>query len=81
MGNAAFIPRPHTAASASKAAADAIALAEALADRERKVPQALKEWERDRLALGMYLWKRGQSLGDRSQCMYGRERSEEAISR
>ncbi|MGD1865802.1 MAG: FAD binding domain-containing protein [Phormidesmis sp.] len=76
VGNAAFIPRPHTAASASKAAANAIALAESLVDHNHDIPKALKAWEHDQLALGMHLWKHGQSLGDRSQFTYGKGRSE-----
>ena len=76
VGDAAFVPRPHTAASTAKAAADAIALTEALVDRNHDVPKALKEWEADQLSLGMNLWKRGKSLGERSQFRYGRGRSE-----
>ncbi|MEM9946697.1 MAG: FAD binding domain-containing protein [Cyanobacteria bacterium P01_D01_bin.36] len=79
VGNAAFIPRPHTAASASKAAANAIALADALIDHNHDVHKALKSWEHDQLALGMYLWKRGQSLGERSQFTYGKARSEALV--
>ncbi|MEL6554868.1 MAG: FAD binding domain-containing protein [Cyanobacteria bacterium J06621_11] len=81
VGNAAFIPRPHTAASASKAAANAIALAEALTSHNNDVPKVLEEWEHDQLALGMYLWKHGQSLGERSQFTYGKSRSEEILAR
>ncbi|MDY6781212.1 MAG: FAD binding domain-containing protein [Cyanobacteriota bacterium] len=73
VGDAAFIPRPHTAASVSKAAANAIALADALQDA-RDLPKALKAWEGEQLQLGMYLWKAGQDLGDRSQFMYGKKR-------
>lgn len=76
VGDAAFIPRPHTAASVSKGAANAIALADALIDANHDVPKALEAWEGDQLALGMHLWKSGQDLGERSQFMYGKERSE-----
>lgn len=74
VGDAAFIPRPHTAASVSKAAANAIALADALVAYNHDVPKALNEWETDQLRLGMYLWKTGEALGERSQFMYGKER-------
>jgi 2-polyprenyl-6-methoxyphenol hydroxylase-like FAD-dependent oxidoreductase len=76
VGDAAFIPRPHTAASVSKGAANAIALADALIDANHDVPKALEAWEGDQLALGMHLWKSGQDLGERSQFMYGTGRSE-----
>jgi 2-polyprenyl-6-methoxyphenol hydroxylase-like FAD-dependent oxidoreductase len=76
IGDAAFIPRPHTAASTAKAAANAIALADALIDFNHDVSKALKIWEGNQLALGMHLWKSGQALGERSQFMYGKGRSE-----
>jgi 2-polyprenyl-6-methoxyphenol hydroxylase-like FAD-dependent oxidoreductase len=76
IGDAAFVPRPHTAASTAKAAANAIALIEALVASNHDVPKALKVWEGDQLALGMRLWKSGQDLGERSQFMYGEGRTE-----
>ena len=74
LGDAAFIPRPHTAASVFKAAANAIALADALVDSKHNVLEALKAWELEQLALGMHLWKRGQDLGETSQFVFGKER-------
>lgn len=74
VGDAAFIPRPHTAASVSKGAANAIALANALTDQNHNVPKALDAWESDQLRLGMHLWKAGQDLGERSQFRYGNKR-------
>jgi 2-polyprenyl-6-methoxyphenol hydroxylase-like FAD-dependent oxidoreductase len=74
VGDAAFIPRPHTAASVSKAAANAIALADTLKEYEHNVPLGIKAWELNQLALGMHLWKRGQDLGEASQFVYGRKR-------
>jgi len=74
IGDAAFIPRPHTAASTSKAAANAIALADALVEHNHNVPQALDAWEPEQLAYGLHLMKYGQSLGDRSQFTYGTDR-------
>lgn len=77
IGDAAFIPRPHTAASTSKAAANAIALVDALVDYPDRVPKALEVWQVDQLALGMRLWKHGQDLGEQSQFTYGTGRFEE----
>jgi 2-polyprenyl-6-methoxyphenol hydroxylase-like FAD-dependent oxidoreductase len=77
LGDAAFIPRPHTAASVSKGAANAIALVDALANQNYDVPEALNVWETDQLRLGMHLWKTGQDLGERSQFMYGKDRFDE----
>ncbi|MEO1145174.1 MAG: FAD binding domain-containing protein [Cyanobacteria bacterium J06638_22] len=76
VGDAAFIPRPHTAASVSKGAANAIALADALVAQNHDAPKGLSAWEADQLRLGMHLWKVGQDLGERSQFMYGTGRSE-----
>ena len=75
VGDAAFIPRPHTAASVSKGAANAIALADALATQANDVAKALNVWEMNQLRLGMYLWKLGRDLGERSQFQYGTSRS------
>jgi 2-polyprenyl-6-methoxyphenol hydroxylase-like FAD-dependent oxidoreductase len=66
LGDAAFVPRPHTAASTSKAAANVLALVEAL-EAEPDVAHALGKWEPDQLQLGRYLRRWGQMLGDRSQ--------------
>ncbi|MDV2994924.1 MAG: 2,6-dihydroxypyridine 3-monooxygenase [Chroococcidiopsis sp. SAG 2025] len=76
IGDAAFIPRPHTAASTAKAAANAIALVDALVDSNHDVPKTLKAWEGEQLALGMRLWKSGEALGERSQFIYGEGRTE-----
>lgn len=74
MGDAAFIPRPHTAASTAKAAANAIALAEALVKHNHNVSKALKSWEPLQLAYGNQLIASGQQLGDRSQFSHGTSR-------
>jgi 2-polyprenyl-6-methoxyphenol hydroxylase-like FAD-dependent oxidoreductase len=71
VGDAAFIPRPHTAASTSKAAANAIALAYALVKHNHDVIKALKAWKPAQLAYGNQLLQYGQMLGDRSQLRYG----------
>jgi 2,6-dihydroxypyridine 3-monooxygenase len=47
LGDAAFVPRPHTAASTSKAATNAIALANSIANSSNgDVVGALKKWEK-----------------------------------
>jgi 2-polyprenyl-6-methoxyphenol hydroxylase-like FAD-dependent oxidoreductase len=66
-GDAAFVPRPHTAASTAKAAANALALADGLSVVEGDVVETLRRWEPDQLALGQQLREHGKRLGDRSQ--------------
>lgn len=63
-GDAAFIPRPHTAASTAKAAADAVALAKALAGAP-DLDGALANWQQDRLAQGMQMTRWGIGMGNR----------------
>ena len=67
LGDAAFIPRPHTAASTAKAGANALALGRALREFPDDIDVALKEWEADQLALGRDLERSGRALGNRSQ--------------
>ncbi len=80
VGDAAFIPRPHTAASTSKAAANAIALADALIKYNHDVTKALPAWEPLQLAYGRQLMASGQQLGDRSQFSYGAGREGEKLN-
>ncbi len=67
IGDAAFVPRPHTAASTSKAANISMTLAQAISNYESDVIAALKNWQPSQLELGNYLRKLGTSLGNRSQ--------------
>jgi 2-polyprenyl-6-methoxyphenol hydroxylase-like FAD-dependent oxidoreductase len=67
VGDAAFIPRPHTAGSTSKAAANAITLGAAVAAHPGDLDRALAQWEPDQLAFGHRLEAHGQTLGNRSQ--------------
>lgn len=67
VGDAAFIPRPHTAASTSKAVSNAKALGAALASHQLDIDGALREWEPTQLELGRRLLLQGKALGDRSQ--------------
>lgn len=71
VGDAAFIPRPHTAASTSKAAADALALGQAVTEHPDDLDNALAAWEPGQLALGRNLEAHGQALGYRSQFSAG----------
>ena len=67
VGDAAFAARPHAAAGTAKAAADAWALAEAVAGVGGDVPGALRRWEASQLALGRQLIARVKDLGRSSQ--------------
>ena len=70
MGDAAFAVRPHVAAGTAKAAADGWALAEALAraeDEDESLDDALLDFERRQLGLGLQLLTRARAIGSRSQ--------------
>ena len=64
LGDAAFIPRPHTAASTSKAAANALALADAIEAEPEDLDLALTNWEPAQLALGRHLHEQGRKTGE-----------------
>lgn len=63
-GDAAFVVRPHTAASAMKAAEDAIALFTAL-QQFPSLEAALEAWAKNRIAEGSALYHSGIGLGQR----------------
>lgn len=63
-GDAAFIPRPHTAGSTAKAAANAVALAQAL-NHQSDVRKALDTWQHDQLRDGGQMVDWGISMGNR----------------
>jgi 2-polyprenyl-6-methoxyphenol hydroxylase-like FAD-dependent oxidoreductase len=67
VGDAAFVPRPHTAASTSKAAGNALALIEALVHVDHDVEAALKIWQPQQLEIGNYLRQHGKALGNSAQ--------------
>ena len=67
LGDAAFALRPHAAAGTAKAAADAWALAEALAATRGDLRAALPRWERRQLAVGRAVLRRTRRNGDKSQ--------------
>jgi 2-polyprenyl-6-methoxyphenol hydroxylase-like FAD-dependent oxidoreductase len=64
VGDAAAILRPHTAASTSKAAANALALMEEVKASPDDIPAALARWEPPQVALGRYLRQQGTQTGD-----------------
>ena len=66
VGDAAFVPRPHTAASTAKAVANATTLAQSLSSHG-DVATALEAWEPAQLRLGRRLEEHGRALGDGSQ--------------
>jgi 2,6-dihydroxypyridine 3-monooxygenase len=66
LGDAAFAVRPHAAAGTAKAAADAWALADALAETG-DIDPALAAWEPRQLELGQSLLERTRRIGHRSQ--------------
>lgn len=67
LGDAAFVARPHAAAGTAKAADDAWALADALAEHPDNVSAALQMWQIGRLALGRQLVERTRRIGAESQ--------------
>jgi 2-polyprenyl-6-methoxyphenol hydroxylase-like FAD-dependent oxidoreductase len=62
LGDAAFVARPHVAAGVSKAADDAVALADALGATE-DIAAALERFEAARLAIGHRIIERARHLG------------------
>jgi 2-polyprenyl-6-methoxyphenol hydroxylase-like FAD-dependent oxidoreductase len=65
LGDSAYVPRPHTAGSTAKAAANAVALAHALSKGGEHLQSALSGWELQQRRLGISMSELGISLGDR----------------
>lgn len=66
VGDAAFVPRPHTAGSTAKAAQNALALAQALKDVTPKdLDGALADWQEWQLREGTGMTEWGMAMGDR----------------
>jgi 2-polyprenyl-6-methoxyphenol hydroxylase-like FAD-dependent oxidoreductase len=63
-GDAAFIPRPHTAGSTAKAAANAVALATAIAGNA-SLDEALLRWQQQQVSEGIQMTKWGVDMGNR----------------
>lgn len=62
LGDAAFVARPHLGAGVTKAAEDAVALAEAL-ETTTDIPAALETYAATRHPAGQYLVQRARALG------------------
>ncbi|MGK5024063.1 FAD binding domain-containing protein [Janthinobacterium sp. RB2R34] len=67
VGDAASVPRPHTAGGAAKAAANALSLARSLrsADTSAGIDAALARWQKQALRHGMQMSEWGIALGER----------------
>ncbi|WP_321960579.1 FAD binding domain-containing protein [Paraburkholderia sp. J7] len=65
LGDAAFVPRPHTAGSTSKAAENALSLGAALRASPTDIDMALRLWESDQLNVGRQMIEWGVRMGDR----------------
>ncbi len=63
LGDAAFVARPHTGYGVTKAAEDAIALANAFAATGDDIDSAITGWGAARLAAGRAMVERGRALG------------------
>ena len=63
-GDAAFVPRPHTAGSTAKAARNALFLAQAI-DNIGDLDKALQAWQKQQLAEGWRMGDWGVSMGNR----------------
>ena len=63
LGDAAFVARPHVGMGVTKAASDAMALADALRETPDDVAAALADYERIRVEAGCAVVERGRQLG------------------
>ncbi len=63
LGDAAFIPRPHTAGGSAKAAANALALALALRNDHAGIDASLREWQQQQLDAGYRMTDSGIAMG------------------
>lgn len=63
VGDAAFVARPHCGMGVTKAAGDAVALADALAAHPEDLPQALHAYEARRLPVGRFMVEHARHLG------------------
>lgn len=64
LGDAAAIPRPHTAASTSQAASSALDLVDALLASSKNIDAALKAWEPRQIASGKTLRRQETETGN-----------------
>jgi 2-polyprenyl-6-methoxyphenol hydroxylase-like FAD-dependent oxidoreductase len=63
LGDAAFVARPHVGMGVTKAAGDAMALADLLRESGNDVPDALARYQARRLRFGAAVVNRGRELG------------------
>ena len=63
LGDAAFVARPHVGAGVTKAALDAICLAETIAESSDDLARALTRYDRERRRLGDWIAARGRGMG------------------
>ncbi|WP_242487926.1 hypothetical protein [Pseudomonas sp. TH31] len=63
-GDAAFVPRPHTAGSTAKAARNALSMAQAIEGKD-DIDAALLAWQQQQLAEGKRMGDWGVSIGNR----------------
>lgn len=80
IGDAAFVARPHVGAGTTKAAEDALALADAL-DREPTVEAALRGYEAERRPAGQRILRRARHLGAYMQAHLQTEEERHAAAR
>jgi 2-polyprenyl-6-methoxyphenol hydroxylase-like FAD-dependent oxidoreductase len=66
-GDASFVVRPHAAASAAKAAKNAVDLSKSIQRHRGDIATALNKWEPSQLAIGNYVTSLGIRLGNRFQ--------------
>jgi 2-polyprenyl-6-methoxyphenol hydroxylase-like FAD-dependent oxidoreductase len=64
IGDAAFIPRPHTAGSTAQAATNAITLASTLRG-QRDMTASLADWQEGQVSDGLAITEWGQNMGNR----------------
>ena len=65
VGDAAFVPRPHTAGGAARAAANAMSLARTLRRGTVQVDQGLANWNAEQMRFGRSLVATGIAMGNR----------------
>ena len=65
VGDAAFVPRPHTAGSTAKAAANALSLARSLQSAGTDIDAALADWQTRQLREGVGMTEWGMHMGNR----------------
>jgi 2-polyprenyl-6-methoxyphenol hydroxylase-like FAD-dependent oxidoreductase len=63
LGDAAFVARPHVGAGVTKAALDALGMAEAISDTGDDLAAGLARYDRERRLLGDWLVARGRRMG------------------